>query len=360
MALSEEEEEYLQRKGIHKDEDGLEKEQELVAADTKPASSTLPKCDDQLLNLKLERNENYLEKWYNSWIIEGDEWYETMLEQHSNPIFKLFNETHPLQFPELRATSPYKHVRLNSSDVRSSAFFSQKHNHLQVIVELTEIHLTPKNPEYEGDLWNLDGLLNEHVVSTALFCYDSNNVTESHIYFDTAIYHEDLGFVPDPDSEDTLRAFDISPRGGYQVIGRILTDPDWAVFYPNIYRHRQGSFALADRSRPGYRKILKLCLVDPAIPIISTSNVPPQQTHWWTECKVHKEGVKITQRLPPELRKIVYNYVDMPIGIAEAETIRHQLIGSRMTVGTRRHSFSGDEESDTDDESSDSNGSDNE
>ncbi len=169
-----------------------------------------------------------------------------------------------------------------------------------------------------------------------------------------------------PDTFDTLRAFNVPPGSCLQVIGRVLSDPTWAIFYPNVYMHRQGSFSLADPTRPGYRKVLKLCLVDPAIPIISTSIVPPQQADWWTECKVHNEGVQIAQRLPPELQKIVYSYVDMPIDNWEAEDIRRQLSGDRLTVGLRRPyvscyvdsnsanegSDSGDEGSNPDDEGS--------
>ncbi|KXH26363.1 hypothetical protein CSAL01_11361, partial [Colletotrichum salicis] len=40
-------------------------------------------------------------------------------------------------------------------------------------------------------------------------------------------------------------------------------------------------FKLADPSKTGHRKIVALFLVHPAIPVISTPNVPPQQKHWW-------------------------------------------------------------------------------
>ncbi|OPB46695.1 hypothetical protein A0O28_0068190 [Trichoderma guizhouense] len=327
---------YLKRKKIHEEKDALEKEQNPEAADEKPVSVTLPKCDENhLLNLKLERNEDYLDKFLRDWILEGDEMCRDMLDRHSNPIFKWFIETHPFQFPELRSTSFDKHVRLKPSDVRSSAFFPRKNKHLQFIVQLTEIHLTPENPEYDGDVWDVDGWRNEHIVSTAFFCYDSDNTTDCRIYFDTEILPGDRHTVPDPNGDDLLRAFDLPPVSSHQVLGRVLAGPGRAVFYPNVYRHRQGSFSLADRSRPGYYKFLKLCLVDPAIPIISTSNVPPQQFDWWTECKVHREGVLLAQRLPPELRKIVYDYVDMPIDSKRAEDIRRQLLCGRMVLGSR-------------------------
>ncbi|KAK4085549.1 uncharacterized protein Triagg1_539 [Trichoderma aggressivum f. europaeum] len=338
---------YLKRNKTHEEREALKKEQKPVAADTKSESVTLPECDENhLLNLRLERNEEYLDKFLRVWIFEGNEMCRNMLDRHSDPIFKWFNETHPFQFPELRSTSFDKHVRLKSSDVRSSAFFLRKNKHLQFIVKLSEIHLTPENPEYAGDLWGVDGWRNEHIVSTAFFCYDSDNVTDCHIYFDTAILSGDLYTVPHPESDDLLRAFNLPPAASSQVLGRVLASPGKAVFYPNVYRHRQGSFSLADRSRPGHYKVLKLCLVDPALPIISTSNVPPQQFHWWTECKVHREGVRLAQRLPPELRKIVYDYVDMPIDGKRAEDIRRQFASKRMVAGIRTPIGGTDEVSD--------------
>ncbi|KAL6825951.1 hypothetical protein J3E69DRAFT_381039 [Trichoderma sp. SZMC 28015] len=288
--------------------------------------------------------------WFNMPLSECDEVYQAALDRRRDPIFKWFNETHPLQFPELRSTSFDKHVRLSSSDVRSSDFFLRKNKHLQFIVQLTEIHLTPENPEYKGDLWDVDGWRNEHIVSTAFFCYDSDNVTDCHIYFDTAILPGDIYSVPDPDSDDLLRAFNLPPRAGSQVLGRVLASPGRAVFYPNVYRHRQGSFSLANRSRPGYYKVLKLCLVDPAMSIISTSNVPPQQFHWWTECKVHCEGVRLAQRLPPELQNIVLDYVDMPIDRKGAEDIRRELLCGRLAAGIRTP-IGGDEKKSGSDES---------
>ncbi|KAB8244449.1 hypothetical protein BDV35DRAFT_382246 [Aspergillus flavus] len=47
--------------------------------------------------------------------------------------------------------------------------------------------------------------------------------------------------------------------------------------------HRVSSFSLADRSKPGHRRILALFLVDPHRRIISSANVPPQREDWLPE-----------------------------------------------------------------------------
>ncbi|KAL6800419.1 hypothetical protein J3E68DRAFT_448661 [Trichoderma sp. SZMC 28012] len=326
---------YLKRKEFQSEE--FEKKQQLATSDLKPMVFTPPKCDEgHLLNLKLERDEDlvdrHLRKWANE---EGHEWIgditKCRVDCREDPIYNWFNETHPFQIPE----PPRFYSNPNcpkSSDVRSHDFFGFRHsrNPIQVIVELTEIRLTPENPEYYGDLWNVDGRFNEHIVSTAMFCYDSDNVTANHLYFDVAPREDSTWDQPLLNSNDAMRLFAIKSGGkDSQVLGRTLVDPGWAVFYPNVYRHRQGSFSLVDRSRPGYRKVLKLCLVEPSLPIISTSNVPPQQWDWWTECKAHNEGLNIAGRLPPELRYIVFNDVDFPITNGEAKIIRQMLKARR-------------------------------
>ncbi len=50
---------------------------------------------------------------------------------------------------------------------------------LQVIVKLATIHLTPDKPEYSGGSWHVEGMLNERIVSTGIYYWDSENITES-------------------------------------------------------------------------------------------------------------------------------------------------------------------------------------
>lgn len=78
--------------------------------------------------------------------------------------------------------------------------------------------------------------------------------------------------------------FGIKPRQGDTQVtqnlgcGRLLS-------FPNILQHCVSPFSLADRSKPGHRKILAFFLVDPNMRIISTANVPPQREDWWKEKK---------------------------------------------------------------------------
>ncbi|OCH84948.1 hypothetical protein OBBRIDRAFT_740722, partial [Obba rivulosa] len=68
-----------------------------------------------------------------------------------------------------------------------------------------------------------------------------------------------------------------------QPLGSVATKEDLCLAFPNIYQHRIEPFELADPTRPGVRKILCFCLVDPATRIMSTMNVLPQQRTWCDE-----------------------------------------------------------------------------
>ena len=146
---------------------------------------------------------------------------------------------------------------------------------LQVIVKLATIHLTPGKPQYPGGGWHVEGMMNERVVSTGIYYWDSENITESRLSFRAAIDdpryeqsdHQGLRDVYGLNDQDALN----------QVLGSAETRAGRALAFPNILQHRVGPFRLADPSRPGHRKILAFFLVDPSVTIVSTSDVPPQQ-----------------------------------------------------------------------------------
>ena len=69
-------------------------------------------------------------------------------------------------------------------------------------------------------------------------------------------------------------------------------------------QHRVSSFQLEDPTKPGYRRFIALWLVDPAVPIISTANVPPQQADWWAEA-IFNRSSEAHAKLPGELRSML-------------------------------------------------------
>ncbi|CAG9949822.1 unnamed protein product [Clonostachys rosea f. rosea IK726] len=203
------------------------------------------------------------------------------------------------------------------------------------------IYVDNDTTEYEGGSWHSEGMLNERICATALFYYDSENITDCHLDFRTAANREDLsinlnyGQSQHYPIEQTFAIPNVN-RDTLQYIGGVLTtnspstgeDDTRAVFFPNLLQHKVSPFRLADPTRPGHRKILALFLVDPAIPVISTANVPPQQRDWWG-CDGPIRDT-LTHRLPAELTQMVLDdIVEFPIGTEEAKNIRLELMDER-------------------------------
>ncbi|MCX5175259.1 DUF4246 domain-containing protein [Streptomyces virginiae] len=157
----------------------------------------------------------------------------------------------------------------------ASARVDLRGRRLQVIVKLATIHLTPDKPEYPGGSWHVEGMLNERIVSTGIYYWDSENITESRLGFRAALddpnyeQNDDNGLreVYGLEDEDALN----------QALGSTATPAGRCLAFPNVLQHRVGEFSLADATRPGHRKILAFFLVDPSERIVSTSDVPPQQ-----------------------------------------------------------------------------------
>ncbi|MEU6058762.1 DUF4246 domain-containing protein [Streptomyces sp. NPDC047097] len=146
---------------------------------------------------------------------------------------------------------------------------------LQVIVKLATIHLTPDQPEYAGGSWHVEGMLNERIVSTGIYYWDSENTTESRLGFRAAL--DDPAY--EQNDENGLReVYGLEDEDALnQPLGSAPTPAGRCLAFPNVLQHRVGSFRLADPTRPGHRKILVFFLVDPSETIVSTSDVPPQQ-----------------------------------------------------------------------------------
>ena len=210
----------------------------------------------------------------------------------------------------------------------------------QVIVKLANIHLTPEKPTYEGGSWHVEGMLNEHICATALYYYDSENITDNHLHFRQKVENETVLYkqYDQNDSESVEVIYDIQDHGpAIQEIGKVHTKEGRMLAFPNVLQHCVGSFELADKTKPGHRKILAFFLVDPYIRVLSTANVPPQQRDWWAEV-VSSENTKIGQLSGELLQHVVDDVDDFPIGLDEAKEIRLELMNER---GLNTDSFNG-------------------
>ncbi|KAF2205071.1 hypothetical protein GQ43DRAFT_363257 [Delitschia confertaspora ATCC 74209] len=205
---------------------------------------------------------------------------------------------------------------------------------LQIIFKLANIHLTPEKPAYDGGTWHVEGTLNEHICATALYYYDAENVTDSYLGFRQTISGEKLVMRPEQYQYESAEAyFGVKDEGSLVMqIGQVLTRPNRLLVFPNVLQHKVQPFRLLDPSKPGYRKILAMFLVDPHIPILSTANVPPQRIDWWAEKLRHT--VRRFADLPQELWVMIIGYVrdEFPLQWDEAVGFREELMEQRRYV----------------------------
>lgn len=174
---------------------------------------------------------------------------------------------------------------------------------LQVIVKLANIHLTPDQPEYPGGSWHVEGMMNERIVSTGIYYWDSENITDSRLSFRAAIDnpsyeqndHDGVREVYGLESEDALN----------QVLGAAESRPGRALAFPNILQHHVDPFRLADPSRAGHRKILVFFLVEPSVRIVSTADVPPQQPWAQTSTMTLEQAKEYRSQLMQERKYFV-------------------------------------------------------
>ncbi|MET9901213.1 DUF4246 domain-containing protein [Streptomyces sp. NPDC006446] len=220
--------------------------------------------------------------------IEADPygWYESREPEYPNKssysddeahaeALRAWEEAHDNWWETRRPTVPDAPAFTPPELPDESARVDLRGRRLQVIVKLATIHLTPDKPEYPGGSWHVEGMLNERIVSTGIYYWDNENITESRLSFRAALddpnyeQNDDNGMreVYGLENEDALN----------QVLGSASTPAGRCLAFPNTLQHRVGSFRLTNPTRPGYRKILAFFLVDPSDRIVSTSDVAPQQ-----------------------------------------------------------------------------------
>lgn len=168
---------------------------------------------------------------------------------------------------------------------------------LQVIVKIGGIELSPDKPTFTDD-WHMDGFLNDHIVATAIYYYDVENVTQARIsfrcraYLNEEEYHYQRDFSSrqsddfEPGFEDMASMLGFDPENfllqpSAQEIGSVTAPQGRLITWPNTLQYRVEPISLVDVTIPGHRRFITLSLVDPHYRVCSTQNVPPQRHDWW-------------------------------------------------------------------------------
>ncbi|KAG8931781.1 hypothetical protein FRC01_000810 [Tulasnella sp. 417] len=209
---------------------------------------------------------------------------------------------------------------------------------VQVIVKLANIHLTPEKPEYPGGRWHVEGMANERIVASSIYYYDCENITDSELAFRVGVELEgrsrSLLRLQPPTALKAFRfhLFLKSDEPKNQVVGAVKTSPNRCIAFPNIYQHKVSPFKLVDPNKPGHRKIVALFLVDPENRIPSTSDIPPQQSHWARDAifdALLQDNHRIKAPLPAELVEMVAGRVDTVMTLAETKAYREEFMKER-------------------------------
>ncbi|KAG8898703.1 hypothetical protein FRC01_010803 [Tulasnella sp. 417] len=218
--------------------------------------------------------------------------------------------------------------RGSCQDIKSrKSTYSIQGKVVQVIVKLANIHLTPEKPEYSGGSWHVEGMANERIVASGIYYYDCENITDSQLAFRMGVNFEGAGYEQSDD-----RGIKLTGGPSNQVVGAVKTSVNRCIAFPNIYQHQVSSFKLVDPTKPGHRKIVALFLVDPENRIPSTSDIPPQHSHWAQEAifeALVENNDKMKVSLPVELVDMVADRVDNVMTLEEAKAYRLELMDER-------------------------------
>ncbi|KAF8601374.1 hypothetical protein BDV93DRAFT_524780 [Ceratobasidium sp. AG-I] len=212
---------------------------------------------------------------------------------------------------------------------RRGFWYSLNGRTIQVIVKLANIHLTPETPDYKGGSWHIEGMSNESIAVSGIYYYDEENITESRLAFRTAaaipISYEQ------GDLKGCMLTWGITDQDPcVNELGSVVTSQDRCIAFPNTYQHRVSPFELADKTKPGHRKILALFLIDPAIHKPSTTTVPPQQQEWRAGAIAANPILKAAfDNLAPEIIGQIDLLAEGTMTRKEAEEYRLELMDER-------------------------------
>ncbi|KIO30481.1 hypothetical protein M407DRAFT_20535 [Tulasnella calospora MUT 4182] len=199
----------------------------------------------------------------------------------------------------------------------------------QIIVKLANIHLTPEKPVYPGGSWHVEGMVNERIIASGIYYYDSENISESELQFRAVVSAEDLDYEQS-DALGIMRVWGITREsGGNQPVGATPTHAGRCLAFPNIYQHKVSPFELVDKMKPGHRKIVAFFLVDPENPRFSTTDIPPQQAEWYEDAMQQAPPTSLLRKLPAELVRETTRQLPNLMTLDEAKKYRLELMDER-------------------------------
>ncbi|KAG9041730.1 hypothetical protein FS837_011824 [Tulasnella sp. UAMH 9824] len=140
---------------------------------------------------------------------------------------------------------------------------------------------------------------------------------------------DDLSIEQD-DALGVMRVYGIRRHGpANQRVGATPTPAGRCIAFPNIYQHKVSPFELADKTKPGHRKIVALFLLDPEHPRFSTTDIPPQQAEWFEVAMQQAPLTSLFRKLPAEIMKETTRQLPNLMTLEEAKQYRLTLMDER-------------------------------
>ncbi|KAH8897403.1 hypothetical protein GQ53DRAFT_887855 [Thozetella sp. PMI_491] len=236
----------------------------------------IPSDYDDVANVEI--NWDKFRKW------EHEEYEEDVVETEEEELIKKWKL---LRRPRQPQPDPFRELKYAPRKAGRLARVYEEEG-LQVIIKMASIELTPEKPDFPAGSWHVEGQMNEHIVATALYYLDSENITPSTLSFRMQT-SASLGEEIQVDQGNFRWLEKVHGTGlGYgsaclQNYGSVETREGRLLAFPNVFQHCVSPFRLADPTKPGHRRFIAIWLVDPDTRIISTANVPPQQLDWWVD-----------------------------------------------------------------------------
>lgn len=164
---------------------------------------------------------------------------------------------------------------------------------LQVIVKISETILSGDDISPTGS-WHIEGMPYEHIAATCIYYINVDNIKSSFLEFrkPTIINEINISY-PQNDELFTKHHFGISDHTDGEMnryLGLIKCEEGYGVVFPNNIQHRVKEFTSERKTEDSRRTILAFFVVDPDKRIISTKDIPKQQTLFsLEEAHFHRE-----------------------------------------------------------------------
>ncbi|KAF5375214.1 hypothetical protein D9758_000496 [Tetrapyrgos nigripes] len=210
-----------------------------------------------------------------------------------------------------------------------------KSKKLQVVVRVSEINLKPGDQTYFSSPYHVEGMKNERIVVCGRFYSCVENIKCCEIQFRMAVTYP-RGFSAG-DSGATLRTWGLRDGdSSHQYIGSVPIRTGLSIVFPNIYQHRHTPLQLLDPTKDGRMTVVSFLLIDPDIPpIISTSNVAPQQKEWIREAL----DESLDERIPVEIVEKIMEEVEGVMEEEESWAYSEEMLRERTEFWKRNDNY---------------------